>query len=299
MVGHADSHKYRAGPRRPMNRRRVTRRAGRRWTRRIVRALGVYLIVCVLVSLIQSRLLYFPRRDYDADPTDVGLAFEDLTLTTADGVALAAWYIPHDNPRGTLIFCHGNAGNIADRLGDVQLLHGMRLNVLMFDYRGFGRSTGRPTEQGTYEDAETVWRYLVETRRESPQRIVVFGRSLGGAVAIELAGRRELAGLIIESSFTNIVDIGRLHYWFLPVSWIVSYRYASIDKIPHITCPKIFFHGTDDRLIPIEYGRRLFEAAAEPKRFVETPGEHHTAGYSYSPQYSIQLVAFLKDVLPE
>ncbi len=299
MVGRADSHVHSSGNYRPMSRRRVTRRAGRRWTRRIVLAIGVYLIACVLASFIQSKLLYFPKRDYDADPTELGLAFEDLTLTTADGMDIAAWYVPHDNPRGSLIFCHGNAGNIAGRLHDVLLLNDMRLNVLIFDYRGFGRSTGRPSEQGTYEDAETAWRYLVDTRGESSDRIVVFGRSLGGAVAIELAGRHEPAGLVIESSFTSIVDIGQLHYWYLPVRWIVTHNYASIEKVPHLTCPKIFFHGSHDGLIPIDNGRRLFEAAAEPKSFVETPGGHTTAGYAFSPEYGKQLAAFLDDVLPD
>lgn len=255
--------------------------------------------VCIILWGFQTRLIYFPSRGYDATPGDVGLRFEDLTLTTSDGVAISAWYIPHDRPRGSVIFCHGNAGNMADRLHDVKLLHAMGVNVLIFDYRGYGTSEGKPGEQGTYEDAVAAWDHLVDTRGELPERIALFGRSLGGGVAIELARRRSPGALIVESTFTNLVDVGRIHYPFLPVRWILTHRYESIDKIGAIACPKLFFHGTGDTLIPIDLARKLFAAAAEPKEFVETPGGHNDAGFTYSPKYTDRLAAFLSSVLPK
>ncbi|MGB2985762.1 MAG: alpha/beta hydrolase [Phycisphaerae bacterium] len=271
--------------------RSVSRRVGR-WV--AVVAL-TYLGVCVFITLLQSRLIYFPTRDYPVTPADIGLEFEDLTLETSDGVAIAAWYVPRLDPKGSVIFCHGNAGNISDRLHSIKLLHGLGLNVLIFDYRGYGRSKGRPTEAGTYEDAVATWQYLVETRGESPDRVVLFGRSLGGAVAIELARRHTPAALIVESTFTSLVDVGRLHYPLLPVRLLLTYRYDSLDKVSQIKCPKLFIHGRDDELIPIDNGRRLFAAAAEPKQFLETPGGHNEAGFTYSMEFTDRLAAFIAD----
>ncbi len=299
-----------------------------RLRRLVVIILLTYIGVSVIIGLLQRHLIYFPTREYGATPADVGLEFEDLTLMTDDGVSIAAWYVPHPEPKGSLIFCHGNAGNMSDRLHSIKLLHGMGVNVLVFDYRGFGRSEGRPSEQGTYNDAVAVWKYLVDTRAESPGRVILFGRSLGGAVAVELALRVEsgaiatppdggqpargaisepekagspsgkmIGGLAVESTFTSLLDIGRLHYPLLPVRWLLTYRYESIAKVSRIGCPKCFFHGKDDTLIPFENGLKLFEAAAEPKRFIETRGGHNDAGFTYSPEYSDQLEAFIDEIL--
>lgn len=256
-----------------------------------------YLTVCVIVSFLQSRLIYFPSRGYEYTPADVGLVYEDLALIADDGVKIAAWYIAGSGARGSLIFCHGNAGNMADRMVDITTLHHMGFNVLMFDYRGYGSSEGSPTETGTYLDAETAWNYLTVTRGEQPNRITIFGRSLGGAVAVELATRHQPAALVVESSFTSIVDVGRLHYPLLPINMLVTYRYESIDKVATILCPKLFIHAKDDTLIPISIGRKLYDAAAHPKRFIETPGGHNSGGYAYSNSFKRQFEAFIDDAL--
>ncbi len=272
------------------------RRRFRPW-RLLLVALLTYVGVSVLVGLFQSRLIYFPTREYAVTPMDVGLEFEDLTLETSDGVAIAAWYVPHAAAKGSVIFCHGNAGNISDRLESLKLLHRAGLNVLIFDYRGYGRSEGRPTETGTYQDAESAWTYLVQVKKQSPDQIVLFGRSLGGAVAIELAGRHTPAALVVESTFTSLLDIGRIHYPFLPVRWLLTYRYDSLSKVPGIGCPKLFIHGREDELIPLANGRALFAAAARPKEFLETPGGHNTGGFTYSPAYTAKLAGFLNRAL--
>jgi hypothetical protein len=258
-----------------------------------------YLGVCVLIAVFQSRLIYFPTGEYAFTPAGIGLDFEDLTLETGDGVAIAAWYVPHPTAKGSVIFCHGNAGNISDRVDSINALHRMGLNVLIFDYRGYGRSEGRPSEKGTYKDADAAWRYLVETRGESPDRIVLFGRSLGGAVAIELAGRNRPAALVVESTFTSLVDIGRLHYSLLPVRLVLRYRYDSICRVASLACPKLFIHGSGDTLIPFANGRELFAAAAQPKQFMETPGGHNQSGFMYSPEYTDRLATFLDMVLSQ
>jgi fermentation-respiration switch protein FrsA (DUF1100 family) len=256
-----------------------------------------YVGVCVVVTFLQARLIYFPSAHYHATPADLGLSFEDLALKTSDDVSIAAWYVPHPHANHSVIFCHGNAGNMSDRLHSIKLLHDMGLAVLIFDYRGYGRSSGRPSEQGTYDDAEAAWRYLVETRGQSPDSLVLFGRSLGGAVAIDLASRHRPAALVVESTFTSLVDVGRLHYPLLPVRLLMSYRYESISKVHVIDCPKLFIHGLDDEIVPLSNGRRLFEAASEPKRFIETPGDHNNSGFTHSRRYADKLQVYLQDVL--
>ncbi len=273
------------------------RRAGMRW--RVVRlgviAATVYVLTCALVFLFQTHLIYFPSHGYQATPKDVGLPFESLTLQTSDGVSISAWYVPHADAKASVIFCHGNAGNMADRLYDLKLLNELGYNVLMFDYRGFGDSGGNPTEVGTYEDAEAAWRHVTEAREESPGRIVLIGRSLGGAVAIELATRYEPGALVVESTFTRLADVGRIHYPLLPVSLLLKHRYESAGKVGAIHCPKLFLHGSHDALIPVSMARRLFEAAAEPKRFIETPGGHGDAGFTHSQAMADELDAFLDE----
>ena len=279
--GQAPQVEVRRPPRRSRARRLV--RIG------LVTPVMTYLVVCVVIASLQARLIYFPSEDYWATPSEAGLAFEDVTLTTEDGLSLAAWYVPRPEARGTVLFCHGNAGNIADRIGSLKSFHDLGYSVLIFDYRGYGRSEGKPSEEGTYRDAEAAWQYLVETRGEPPARVVLFGRSLGGAVAIDLATRHAPGALVVESTFTSLVDIGKVHYPFLPVRLLCTYRYASIRKVPDVRCPKLFIHGSDDELVPCKNARRLFEAAAEPKHFIETPGGHNDSGFEYSLEYTRKL----------
>lgn len=267
----------------------------------------------MLVALLQAKLIYFPSRHIDATPRDVGLTYEDLKLTTADGVRISAWYVPIADTRTardpslpaqandgasltaapTILFFHGNAGNNGDRLAELKVLHHLGFNVLIVDYRGYGASEGHPGEQGTYLDAQAAWRYLTETRGLPKGRIVIMGESLGGAVAIDLASRISPGALVAQSTFTSLADVGSIHYPLLPVRLILRHRYDSIDKVGRITCPKLFFHSTDDSLIPLSNGRTLFAAAAEPKQFIETPGEHNSGGFMYSDAYAAKLKAFI------
>ena len=244
--------------------------------------LAIYLLICLVMYLAQGWLLYAPSAEYDYTPQDLGMKYEQVTLSTADQERIVAWWVPHQGATATVLFCHGNAGNISDRLSTVCTFHRMGYQVLIFDYRGYGQSTGRPCEQGIYLDAEAAWRYLTDTRGIPPNRIVVFGRSLGGGVAIELARRHPPAALMVESTFTSVADIGQQQYPFLPVRLLCRHPYSSIDKVPLLTCPKLFLHSCDDELIPLANGKRLFETASEPKRFIETPGEHDTGGFEYS-----------------
>lgn len=273
----------------------------RTWPRRVRRlvviALCTYMAVVVVVAFLQSHLIYFPSRDYFADPAKVNLPYEDLTLTTADGERVHAWHIPRESAVATVIVFHGNAGNMADRLIHAKSFHQMGYSVLLVEYRGYGRSTGRPSERGTYLDAEAAWAYLAETRGEPPGRIILYGESLGGAVAIELAARHTPAALVVECTFTSLADVAAIHYPLIPARWLLVHRYESERKVGRITCPKLFLHGQDDTLVPMRLARRLFEAAAEPKQFLETPGGHNDGGFLYSPEYGRKVQEYLSETL--
>jgi uncharacterized protein len=216
-----------------------------------------------------------PLAQIASTPEVRGLAYEDVTLTTADGLALHAWYLPHPAPRGVLLFCHGNAGNISHRLDSLQIFHRLGLAVLIFDYRGYGRSEGSPSEDGTYRDAEAAWRHLVEERGVAPAQIVLFGRSLGAAVAAELASRHTPGALILESAFTSVPDLAAELYPFLPARRLARFRYDAQSALRGVAAPVLIVHSPEDEIIPIHHGRRLYDAAAEPKAFLEIRGDHN------------------------
>jgi len=284
----------------PSSRPGARRRGWPGWLCRVALVAGLtYLAVCAAVFVFQGRLLYFPTERYDRTPPDLHLPYESVTLTAADGVGISAWYLPCEGARGTILFCHGNAGNMADRLPTAWTLRELGYHVLLFDYRGYGSSGGHPGERGSYLDAQAAWRYLVERRGVSPHRVVVFGRSLGGAVAVDLASRHRPGALVVEASFTRLADVGAVHYPLLPVRLLCRLRYDSARKVPGITCPKLFIHARDDELVPFQIGRRLFEAAPPPKRFLATPGGHNTGGFLYSPVHVEKLASFLGDALGE
>lgn len=234
---------------------------------------GLYLVVCVLFYALQARVLYFPSDQMGPTPAHVELRFDDLTLTTEDGVKLGAWAIEGGRP--WVLYCHGNGGNIAGRLEIIALLHGMNASVLVFDYRGYGRSEGAPYEQGLYRDAEAAWKYLTDTLHIPPEDIVIWGESLGGGVATWLARRHPPRALVLQSTFTSVVDMGQHVYPWLPVSLLCRNRFPSVDRVGAIACPKLFLHSPTDDLIPYDQGRRLYEAACEPKKRVDLEGGHN------------------------
>ena len=207
---------------------------------------GGYCVLALYVFLMQPKLIYYPSvpgRTLEATPAVIGMDYEEINLDTTDGEHLHAWYIPHSQARATLLFAHGNAGNISHRLDSIQVFHDLGLNVLIFDYRGYGQSTGKPGENGTYRDAEAAWAYLTETRGIDPGKIILFGRSLGAAVIADLATRTEPAGVILESAFLSVPDMAATIYPWLPVRWLASYRYDNGDKVTRITQPLLIIHS--------------------------------------------------------
>lgn len=238
---------------------------------------GLYLVTVAYVYLKQGSMLYFPSREIAGTPANIGLSFEDVSFPTKDGLQIAAWYIPArpGSERGVLLFSHGNAGNISDRLDSIRIFHYLNLSVLIYDYRGYGKSQGSPAEEGTYRDAEAAWEYLVTARGVKPQKIILFGRSLGGAVAAETALRKKAGALIIESGFTSVPDLGSRFFPHLPVRLISRFHYDTAAKVGRVTIPKLVIHSPEDEIVPFDHGRTIYERAAGPKTFLQIRGGHN------------------------
>jgi len=214
-------------------------------------------------------------RDVPYTPEDLDINFEIVTLKTSDGLKLDSWFIPAKNAEITVLFCHGNGGNMTHRLDSISIFHNLGLNCFIFDYRGYGNSEGKPSEQGTYSDADSAYKYLTQTKNISPKNIIFFGRSLGGSIAAKLASEVEAKGLVIESTFTSFIDIGQKFYPYMPVKWFARFGYRTIDYIRNVPCPVMIIHSRADETIPFEFGQQLYEAANGPKKFIEIYGSHN------------------------
>jgi uncharacterized protein len=240
-------------------------------------AFAVWACLVAAMSLFQPSFVFFPSREIMATPTQAGLVYEPIEIRAEGGVRLSGWYVPAAAARLTVLFLHGNAGNISHRLMALHALHGLGLAVFILDYRGYGESSGSPSEEGTYRDALAAWEYLTTTRGIAADRVVLFGESLGGAVAAWLAIREPPAGLILESSFTNLHELaGRFYPWF-PARLLLRIRYPTIERLSQVRCPVLVIHSPDDEIVPYEHGKRLFAAAPGHKQFVKRQGGHNDA----------------------
>ncbi|MGH7830190.1 MAG: alpha/beta hydrolase, partial [Candidatus Binatia bacterium] len=210
----------------------------------------------------------------------VGLNFDDVFFTTSDGVKLNGWFVPYPGAKVTLHWSHGNAGNIGHRVENIKLLHEkVKINVFIFDYRGYGRSEGRVSEEGTYLDSRAALTYLHSRNDVDPKQIVFFGRSLGAAVAAELAIREECSALILETPFASIREMARVAFPLLPIGGLLRIRYDIVDKVKKIKVPILVLHGDRDDIVPYEQGKKVFEAAPEPKEFYTIRGARHNDTY--------------------
>ena len=230
-------------------------------------------------GMFENHFIYFPLRELEADPSSLGLPFGEVYFATQDGVRLHGWFVPGES-NWIWLWCHGNAGNISHRLQNLALLHQeLGVNIFLFDYRGYGRSAGKPSEKGTYLDAEAALAYLDSREDVDSKRIIYFGRSLGAAVAVELATRKPPAALILESPFPSVPYMARHLYPFLPVWPLLRTRYDSLSKIRQIDVPLLVLHGDRDDIVPLEAGRKLFEAAGTDKSFCPIRGAGHNDTY--------------------
>ena len=253
----------------------------------------IYVGLATFLFFTQSRLIYFPTSEIVATPDQIGLSFKPVSFKAPDGVNLSGWFIPADSPRGVVIFCHGNAGNISHRLESIEIFHRLRLSTFIFDYRGYGTSEGIPSEEGSYLDAKGAWNYLIEHEGLGPSDIMLFGRSLGGAVAAWLASQHTPKALIIESTFTSAPDLAGELYFYLPVKFLCRYKYNALAAIREVQCPILIVHSQEDEIVSFSHGRKLFDAAKEPKIFLEISGSHNEGFITSGSVYLDGLKAFL------
>lgn len=263
---------------------------------RIVRVvLMAYILVLVAVMFFEESLIYFPSVYPEGVWTPHGLQVEDAWFEAADGTRLHGWYVPKENAKAAVLFCHGNGGNITDRVLILQRLHQqVGVSVLIFDYRGYGRSEGKPSEQGVYADARAARAWLASREKIPEKDVVLMGESLGGAVAVDLAAHDGARALILESTFSSLPDVAAYHYPFLPVRWGMRSRFDSAGKIGDYHGPLLQAHGDADTIVPFQFGERLFEAANEPKQFIRVPNHNHN--HLMPPGYFDALRKFLEEL---
>jgi hypothetical protein len=252
--------------------------------------------LAALLFVFQDTLAYYPQigREIHATPREHGLDYEPLTLATSDGENLDAWFVPAQQAHGIVLFLHGNAGNLSHRMDSIAMFHRLGYSVLIFDYRGYGRSTGKPTEAGLHQDAQTAWDYLTQTRSIAPGRIVLFGESLGGAIAAELAAREKPGALVLASVFTSAPELAADLYPWLPTRWLMRLRYDTRAALAAVRCPVLVAHSPDDEIIPFRHGQKLFDAAAEPKTFLPLAGGHNDGFIFMREEWVAVLAEFLR-----
>lgn len=255
-----------------------------------------YLGVCGVMMWLEEAFIFFPSRFPEGD-WQPGLPVEDAWFKAADGVGLHGWFLEHPSPRWVILYCHGNAGNIthrADILADIH--HHLEASVLVWDYRGYGRSEGRPTERGILLDAEAARHWLAQRTGWPADQLVLWGHSLGGAVAVHLAAFGGASALVLEGTFPSLPDVAAHHYPWLPVRWLMRSRLDAKNLIAQYRGPLFQSHGQADTIVPIQLGRQLFEQANPPKQFLEIPGADHND--PLEPDYYQKVREFLATYVP-
>ena len=241
----------------------------------------------------QPAMIFFPSRSLIETPTDWKLRYEDTTLETVDGLRLHGWFIPYQGASRVLLFFHGNAGNISHRRESVMIFHRLGLNVFIFDYRGYGASQGKPSESGLYKDGMAAWEYLVQEKGINKRQIILFGRSLGGSVAVNLAAEVQPGALILESTFSSAKDMANVV--FPIISYIVPLRFEfnAVERIKRVTSPLLVMHSTEDDIIPFRLGEKIYHAAGQPKSLVKMHGDHNSGFLLSQPAYEQALGTFI------
>jgi len=258
----------------------------------------LFIVVCIVfisgyIRYTERQVTFFPMKKVEFTPEFIRLPFEDVYLNTEDNVRINGWFIPSDNADYTILFLHGNAGNIAQRLEKLILFNKIQLNVFIIDYRGYGNSSGSPSERGFYRDAEAAYDYLLKQKKITPERILLYGESLGSAVCVHLASYKTVGGLITEAAFTRSRDMAKIVCPYMP-SWLFSDSFNSLSKIDNVTAPTLIIHSKNDEIVPFKMAERLYEAASGPKYFAELAGGHNVAYMDSREKYIASIVTFVE-----
>ncbi len=247
----------------------------------------------ILVRYLEAKSVFYPSKQMNMNPSFFQLQWEDAWMTTSDQVKIHGWFVKNPNASTIILYSHGNAGNISDRLMKLKFFHDLGFAVLVYDYRGFGQSLGKPTEQGIYRDAQAAFDWIKQQPTLVDKKIVAYGTSLGGIVAIDLATQRPVDALVVDSSITSGKDMAKRLYPFIP-SFFMAIKFDSISKIKSITVPKLIVHSPDDKLVPYSMGQALFNTAVEPTAFIDVHGGHNDAQMTNDPHAVEQFLTFLR-----
>ena len=261
-----------------------------------------FIIVFVLALLLlnvwmyfqQPHMIFYPLHELNQTPADWGLDYDDVTLDTVDDVQLHGWFIPNPQSQHVLLFMHGNAGNISHRRDSIEIFHRLGLNVFIIDYRGYGQSTHTPSEQGFYRDATAGWHFLTKEKGFTNNQVLVFGRSLGGAVAARLASEVQPRGLILESTFSSARDFARVVFPVLSRLVWIRYDFNTTASIQRVNAPVLVLHSPNDEIMPFHLGEKVFNSAHQPKHFVRIQGDHNYGFLQSQPHYEQELDRWLK-----
>ncbi|MFH1678225.1 MAG: alpha/beta hydrolase [Candidatus Omnitrophota bacterium] len=264
-----------------------------------MKILLILIIALVLFRIffifLEQKGLYYPAKEIPETPAKFGITYEEVNFKTSDGEILNGWYVPAKNAKVTILYCHGNAGNIYHRLHKVKFFHEMGTNLFIFDYRGYGKSSGKPTEIGLYNDAQSAYDYLISRDDIDKTKIVVYGKSLGGPVAAEVCLRRQASALILEGSIASVTMCAQQFYPFLPMKLLITQKYDTVAKVRDIRIPKLISHSKNDEVISFKHGEALFEAAINSKQFLPFEGGHNDDVYVTSAGFKAELEKFFVD----
>lgn len=231
------------------------------------------MVVIGLMSTFQSNLVYFPSKNMDVNPKTIGLEYEPVTFRSSNETKLFGWFIPKKDANITLLYLHGNGGNISNRLNSIEIFNSLNMNIFIFDYQGYGQSEGSATEKNTYDDAMRAWEYLLNKGTKA-ENIIIFGRSLGGAIAANLASKVEPKGVILESTFTSVKEMVSDVYPFVP-SALIYFKYETKEYLKDINVPMLVIHSENDDIVPFKHGEAVFKSANKPKTFLKISGTHN------------------------
>jgi len=257
--------------------------------------LGLVILVFFYVKFMEKKGIYFPYFEIEQTPQDLGLDYQDIYIKTPDGFILNGWFIPAKDFNYTIIFFHGNAGNISHRLDKILIFHNLGLNTFIFDYRGYGKSKGTPNEKGLYIDAEAVYKYLVNELKIPQNKIILYGESLGTAIAIKLASEEKVKAVILEGAFSRGRDMAKRIYPFLPYFFFRN-SFDSLSRVKKIEFPKLFLHSQDDEIVPFSLAKKLYDNAPDPKDLVKLNGSHNSCFLESKDLYISALDKFIREL---
>ena len=254
-----------------------------------------YVTLSVNIIYMERKETYHPDKDMYTTPATMGIFYEDVDLRTKDGQLINAWFMPSKDAKVTILYCHGTSGNLSDELDRINFFHTFNVNFMIFDYRGYGKSSGRPSEKGFYQDALAAYDFLISRNDVDKEKIVVIGESLGGPVAVNLCLHRKVKALVLESSIVSLTLIAQKLYPFLPVEILLSEKFDALSKIKNIHIPKLLVHGIDDERVSFNDALKLYYAAPQPKEFLPFRGAHNDNIYKISADYKAELVKFFQE----